>query len=81
MVRHGNRQQPLIAAEEDDTDIGGGTRRRSPRKRSDGETAMRKYDPIAAALRRLHDDVVAEPLPADFLELLDRIDKKRSDCE
>ncbi len=81
MVRHGNRQEPLMAAEEGNSSSGGGTGRRSPSKRSDNETAMRKHDPIATALRRLHDEIVAEPLPADFLSLLDRIDEKRRDGE
>ncbi len=36
-------------------------------------------DPIAAALRRLHDDVVAEPIPDDFMRLLAAIDEKRED--
>ncbi|MGH6787171.1 MAG: NepR family anti-sigma factor [Novosphingobium sp.] len=70
-----------MAADENNSDIGGGSSRRAPGKRSDDETAMRRPDPIAAALRRLHDEVVAEPLPADFLEMLDRIDEKRSDGE
>lgn len=33
-------------------------------------------DPIGTALRRLHDDVVAEPLPDEFLRLLGEIDRK-----
>ena len=33
-------------------------------------------DPIAAALRQLHDDVVSEPLPDDFMRLLSEIDRK-----
>lgn len=33
-------------------------------------------DPIAAALRQLHDDVVSEPVPDDFLRLLSEIDQK-----
>ena len=45
--------------------------------RQAGHVPMRKHDPIAAALKRLHDEVVAEPLPNDFLEMLDRIDQKR----
>ena len=35
-----------------------------------------KSDPIAAALRQLHDDVVSEPLPDDFMRLLSEIDQK-----
>jgi Anti-sigma factor NepR len=33
-------------------------------------------DPIGAALKRLHDDVVAEPIPDDFMRLLSQIDEK-----
>ncbi len=33
-------------------------------------------DPVGSALRRLHDDVVAEPLPEDFLRLLGEIERK-----
>lgn len=33
-------------------------------------------DPIAMALRRLHDDVVSEPVPDDFMKLLSEIDRK-----
>tara|TARA_B110001454_G_C12718908_1_gene433804 strand:+ start:2600 stop:2773 length:174 start_codon:yes stop_codon:yes gene_type:complete len=36
-----------------------------------------KRDPIAAALRRLHDETLAEPLPAEFLDLLAQIDEQR----
>jgi hypothetical protein len=33
-------------------------------------------DPIAAALKQMHDAVVNEELPDDFLRLLDEIDTK-----
>ncbi len=33
-------------------------------------------DPIAAALKQMHDAVVNEELPEDFLRLLDEIDTK-----
>jgi hypothetical protein len=33
-------------------------------------------DPIAAALKQMHDAVASEDLPADFLRLLDDIDSK-----
>jgi hypothetical protein len=35
-----------------------------------------RNDPVAAALRQLHDAVAAEALPDDFLKLLDAIDAK-----
>ncbi len=34
------------------------------------------FDPITAALRQMHDDIANEPIPADFLALLDQIDAK-----
>jgi Anti-sigma factor NepR len=33
-------------------------------------------DPIAIALKRLHEEVEAEPIPSDFLDLLAAIDRK-----
>ena len=33
-------------------------------------------DPIAAALKQMHDAVASEELPDDFLKLLDDIDSK-----
>ena len=35
-------------------------------------------DPVGTALRRLHDEVVAEPLPDEFLRLLGEIERKIS---
>ena len=34
------------------------------------------FDPIAAALKQMHQDVADEELPDDFLRLLDEIDAK-----
>ena len=36
-------------------------------------------DPVAKALKRLHDDVLAEPVPNSFLDLLDRIDERQAE--
>lgn len=36
------------------------------------------FDPITAALRQLHDDVASEPIPDDFMRLLDQIDARIS---
>lgn len=33
------------------------------------------FDPIAAALRQIHDHVAAEEIPEEFLRLLDRLDE------
>jgi hypothetical protein len=41
-----------------------------------GKSLMPIDDPVGAALRRLHDEVVAEPLPDDFLRLLGDIERK-----
>lgn len=45
--------------------------RRNPARRE-----LDPSDPVGAALRRLHDDVAAEPLPENFLDLLAEIDRK-----
>lgn len=34
------------------------------------------FDPVCAALQQLHQAVVSEELPADFLKILDEIDAK-----
>ena len=36
------------------------------------------FDPITAALRQMHDDVANEPIPDDFMRLLDEIDARAS---
>ena len=33
-------------------------------------------DPINAALRRLHDSIASEPIPDDFLRLIDELEEK-----
>ena len=33
-------------------------------------------DPISAALKQLHDSVVAEPIPEDLLKLIDQLDSQ-----
>lgn len=35
-----------------------------------------RNDPIATALRRLHDDIVAEAVPDEFMKLLSEIDQR-----
>jgi hypothetical protein len=40
------------------------------------ETVIASDDPIGKALRRLHDEVVAEPIPEEFLRLLGEIERK-----
>ncbi len=36
-------------------------------------------DPIAIALKRLHEEVEAEEIPSEFLDLLAKIDQKMDD--
>ena len=36
------------------------------------------FDPITAALRQMHDDFANEPIPDDFMRLLDQIDARFS---
>jgi hypothetical protein len=43
-----------------------------------GEDMVSEFDPLTAALRQMHNSIANEPIPDDFLELLDRIDAKMS---
>lgn len=36
------------------------------------------FDPITAALRQMHDGIASEPIPDDFLRLLDEIEDRIS---
>lgn len=36
------------------------------------------FDPVTAALRQMHDDFASEPIPDDFMRLLDEIDARIS---
>ena len=36
-----------------------------------------RHDVIGAGLKRIFDEIVEEPIPPEFLELLDQIDRKR----
>lgn len=57
------------------------TASRKPRKPSRLSSVTAEADPIGEALRRLHDEVAAEPLPDEFLQLLEDIDKKIAEGE
>lgn len=35
-----------------------------------------EFDPIAAALRQMHEGVAKEPVPDEFLKLLDQLDER-----
>jgi hypothetical protein len=63
----------------------------SPARREDGNLHVKKEEPdrekmiaararqraIGRELRRMYDDVVQEPIPDDFLELLKQIDESK----
>ena len=36
--------------------------------------AVPTFDPLAAALRKIHDHVISEDIPTEFLDLLDKLD-------
>lgn len=57
------------------------TASRKPRRPSHLSSVTNEADPIGEALRRLHDEVAAEPLPEEFLQLLEDIDKKIAEGE
>lgn len=48
------------------------------RKRAFVNDADPAFDPVTAALRQMHDSIAGEPIPDDFMELLDKIDAKMS---
>ncbi|MFN5128445.1 MAG: NepR family anti-sigma factor [Sphingomonadaceae bacterium] len=48
------------------------------RKRKAGEAMDPEFDSLTAALRQMHDSIANEPVPEDFLDLLDQIDAKIS---
>lgn len=43
-----------------------------------GQDMDSEFDPLTAALRQMHDSIANEPIPDDFLNLLDMIDVKMS---
>lgn len=49
---------------------------KAPKKKAAKSTARQElaFDPIEAALRQLHDKVVSEEIPDDFMRLLDQLD-------
>lgn len=70
-VRKYDRSEGTQPARDEDMNVAQGSARRDA-----GAFAL---DPIAAALKRLHEDVVSEPIPDDFLRLLANIDDKRDE--
>ena len=43
-----------------------------------GDAMDPQFDSLTAALRQMHDSIANEPVPDDFLDLLDKIDAKMS---
>lgn len=43
-----------------------------------GDATGPEFDSLTAALRQMHDSIASEPVPDDFLDLLDQIDAKMS---
>jgi Anti-sigma factor NepR len=56
----------------------GGRHEKMAEHNSERGSAKLDGDPIAAALKKIHDSVADEPLPDDFLDLLEQIDRKIS---
>ena len=52
-----------------------GKKEQEAEKRSSRNVGL-AFDPIAAALRQMHDEVASEDIPDDFLKLLDEIDDR-----
>jgi hypothetical protein len=57
---------------------GGGQLVNNKGKRHAGEAMDPEFDSLTAALRQMHDSIANEPVPDDFLDLLDQIDAKIS---
>ena len=57
---------------------GGGQLGSNKGKRQAEEAMDPEFDSLTAALRQMHDSIANEPVPDDFLDLLDQIDAKIS---
>jgi hypothetical protein len=57
---------------------GGGQLGSDKGKRQAGEATDPEFDSLTAALRQMHDSIANEPVPDEFLDLLDQIDAKIS---
>lgn len=57
---------------------GGGQLGSNKGKQFAGEAIDPEFDSLTAALRQMHDSIANEPVPDDFLDLLDQIDAKIS---
>ena len=50
-------------------------------KQQEEEAMDPEFDSLTAALRQMHDSIANEPVPDDFLNLLDQIDAKISSAK
>ena len=57
---------------------GGGQLGNNKGKQYAGEAMDPEFDSLTAALRQMHDSIANEPVPEDFLDLLDQIDAQIS---
>lgn len=80
-----SHEDPPVASRE--PEVGADDSAPLPRRRSKGKTDVpmknatadlqTRHDVIGAGLKRIFDEIVEEPIPPEFLELLDQIDRKR----
>lgn len=56
-----------------------GSRRRSPK--SGASVQMQVQDHIGRQLRAVYDDLLSQPVPDRFLELLDQLDKGKTEVQ
>lgn len=60
---------------------GGGQLGSNKGKQQEEEAMDPEFDSLTAALRQMHDSIANEPVPDDFLDLLDQIDAKMSSAK
>jgi len=60
---------------------GGGQLGSNKGKQQEEEAMDPEFDSLTAALRQMHDSIANEPVPDDFLNLLDQIDAKISSAK
>lgn len=46
-----------------------------------GNAVSPEFDSISAALRQMHDGIANEPVPDDFLSLLDQLEERMAENE
>jgi hypothetical protein len=75
MTEYGQPRSGILPSAWND---GGGKLGSNKSKRQAGEAMDPEFDSLTAALRQMHDSIANEPVPDDFLNLLDQIDAKIS---